>query len=463
VNAFIKSSCIFFIGNVSSKLVILLLLPIYTKYISPREFGIYDLTIAYINLAIPLVTCSIWIAIMRFMFDDHANNHKSIAVANGTGIFFVSVCAYSLIFLICTSINQIQYAIYVYLYGLCFALTQLYSYISRGFQYNLAYALSGMVATVATVASNIILIVIFQMDYKALYISWCIGSVFQIVILESKVSILKTFSLKHMDFGMTKRMVKYAFPYCLNTISWWLLTGYNKVVIVQKLDAAQNGLYAIAAKFGIALQLIASCIALAWQETAFLKSATDKEVGNYYNKASNLYLRVLLFGTVLIMPLISIFFPLLIDSSYEQAKLLIPLNVIAIGASIFAQFQGTIFGAIMKTRTIFYSSFAACLVNVILINLMILPYGVQAANISMLSGFIVSIIIRTRGLQNYMGYRISYMNASFIFIPLMIVSTAMFAYANWNINLLWVMSLTGCIIYLYRFKLASIFSKLVPL
>ena len=46
---FIKSSGIYFIGNVLIKMISLILLPVYTKYIPPNDFGTYDVSIAYVT------------------------------------------------------------------------------------------------------------------------------------------------------------------------------------------------------------------------------------------------------------------------------------------------------------------------------------------------------------------------------------------------------------------------------
>ena len=66
---FIKSSGIYFFGNILTKLISFLLLPIYTKFINPTDYGTYDLMIAYITFFTSVLFLDIWSGIMRFMFD----------------------------------------------------------------------------------------------------------------------------------------------------------------------------------------------------------------------------------------------------------------------------------------------------------------------------------------------------------------------------------------------------------
>ena len=51
---FIKTSIIYLIGNVLSKLIAFILIPIYTTYISPNIYGEFDLINSLISLVVPL-------------------------------------------------------------------------------------------------------------------------------------------------------------------------------------------------------------------------------------------------------------------------------------------------------------------------------------------------------------------------------------------------------------------------
>ena len=49
-----------------SKIVSFLLLPLYTSYLSPAQFGQYDLAYTFINLIVPIVFFQIWDGAFRF-------------------------------------------------------------------------------------------------------------------------------------------------------------------------------------------------------------------------------------------------------------------------------------------------------------------------------------------------------------------------------------------------------------
>ena len=59
-----KNLGILTIGNFSSKILVFLLVPLYTSVLSTYEYGIYDLVISTVSLLYPLLTLNITDAIM---------------------------------------------------------------------------------------------------------------------------------------------------------------------------------------------------------------------------------------------------------------------------------------------------------------------------------------------------------------------------------------------------------------
>ena len=69
ITRFIKTSVVFFLGNILSKLVSILLLPIYTSKLLPEQYGEYDLVITLVNLFTPVAFFQIWEGMYRYAFD----------------------------------------------------------------------------------------------------------------------------------------------------------------------------------------------------------------------------------------------------------------------------------------------------------------------------------------------------------------------------------------------------------
>lgn len=60
------NTVIFGIGNLGSKLLIFLLIPIYIYFLTPEQLGEADLVVSTVTLFIPLVTLRVAVAVIRF-------------------------------------------------------------------------------------------------------------------------------------------------------------------------------------------------------------------------------------------------------------------------------------------------------------------------------------------------------------------------------------------------------------
>ena len=69
----IKNTGILTISNFSSKILVFLLVPLYTSVLSTAEYGTYDLAISTVTLLYPILTVNIVDAVMRFAMDKKYN------------------------------------------------------------------------------------------------------------------------------------------------------------------------------------------------------------------------------------------------------------------------------------------------------------------------------------------------------------------------------------------------------
>ena len=60
---------IYAVGSIGSRLMTFLLVPIYSFFIAPSEFGYYDICFAAIMLMLPLITMQLREGSLRFLLD----------------------------------------------------------------------------------------------------------------------------------------------------------------------------------------------------------------------------------------------------------------------------------------------------------------------------------------------------------------------------------------------------------
>ena len=64
--ALIKDTIIFALGSIGSKFMLFILVPLYTNCLSPDEYGTADLIFTISQLIIPILTLTIYDAVLRF-------------------------------------------------------------------------------------------------------------------------------------------------------------------------------------------------------------------------------------------------------------------------------------------------------------------------------------------------------------------------------------------------------------
>ncbi|MCI8996611.1 MAG: lipopolysaccharide biosynthesis protein [Lachnospiraceae bacterium] len=401
-----KGTLVYLFGTIGSKLVSFLLLPLYTKYLPPEAYGIYDVNITYATLFSSFFFLDIWTGIMRFFFERKQEQDKQQVVYCGAAIFAGSTLLYTGSMLLFGAWIGIEYLPGVILYGFCLCLQNLYGYLARAYGWNFYFALSGIVSTLCNALLNVGLLMLARMDYSALYVSFGAGILVQCVMLEGKVHLFPGFRRDYLERGTIRELLRFSLPLCVNSLCYWLLTGYNKVVINQRLSDADNGYYAIGTKFAGILLIVTSCFTMAWQELAYGKYEKSEENGRFYTRAVNLYLAVLFLGYGILIPAIYLCFPLLVDGQYSQALALVPLSMLAAFGGILYTFLGNIITTFKRNDGIFLSTLCACGVNMVVLHLGIGRLVVHAANLALFLGYGASDILRVWIIRREISFRV---------------------------------------------------------
>lgn len=407
VLSFLKSAGIYFAGNVLTRMISFFLLPLYTAFIVPADMGYYDTSLSYLNILMPVVCMEIWTAIMRFMYRSEEEDGKYRVVYQGLLLFSVSALVYSGLFVLLRFVRpELPCFWLIYAYGMLTMLQNIYSFVTRGFGKNRLFALSGLCGSLCASLANIVMIVFLGLRLQSLYWAAILGLVLQIGMMESRVGLLRHWRGVRLERSLLREMTRFALPLALNSACFWFLSGYNKVGLTNELGAAANGLYAVAARFTTAVSLISTCFSLAWQELAYSVGDREGDKSRFYSTASDYYLRFLIAGLLLLVPLVRVIFPWMVADSYAEAENLVPLYLFATVASVYSTFLGSIFAAENKTNIVFTSTLCAAVVNVSLFHLLVGSFGIQAANIALLTGFAVNILVRLWVLRSSVPVRI---------------------------------------------------------
>ena len=432
---FLKTVVVYFSGNILTKIISFLLIPLYTSRIEPSEYGHYDLIVSIITMIVPIAFFQIWDGMFRFIYDYKEKKDKYAIISNGFVVAFIGLIFYTIIFIILTMNYEIQYPVLAFLYGVSIALQYIYGTITRTFERNVLYMASGIANSLFNIISNIILIAIFNMGINALYISAVLGTLIQFILIEIRLNPIKNFKIENISKKLIVRMLKFSMPIAITTVSYWLLSGFTKVVVTNILGSDENGRLAIVNKFSNTLNIVVTVFQMAWHELSF-SLANDRNKKIYYENGINLFSIFLFLGLGILIPVTKVIFPYMVDEKYASAIIIIPITYIYTSFNALSSFMSTQLLAEKNSKDTFYSTLAAAILNVILSISLTKRYGIVGANIALLISFIVNFIIIKILLKNKYNINIS-KNNNFLIIFITFVTTLIFYKGNNVINILY--------------------------
>lgn len=159
-----KNMGILTISNFSSKILVFLLVPLYTSVLSTTEYGTYDFIISTVGLLYPILTLNIADAVMRFTMDETYSSKKVISV----GIKYVSISFIIMtMFILCgLHVMKIRNRLLIFflLYYISYVLNQFLIQLAKGLERVQDMAIAGVISTLTTLTFNILFLLVFNGD-----------------------------------------------------------------------------------------------------------------------------------------------------------------------------------------------------------------------------------------------------------------------------------------------------------
>lgn len=83
----IDNSFVFAIGRLGSRIISFVLVPLYTYYLTTGEYGTVDLVMTTVNMLLPIISASMFDAVLRFIMDN--KNDTDAIMMNALSISFI--------------------------------------------------------------------------------------------------------------------------------------------------------------------------------------------------------------------------------------------------------------------------------------------------------------------------------------------------------------------------------------
>lgn len=419
-NKFLKKTIIYFIGNLSSKLLSAILIPIYAFFVSPEDLGNFDYVMALMNIIIPIVFLNIWDSILKYGLVKNEEKNKKKIYSSSFFLIIFNITVFIIVYIIIYKFSLITYPYFILsiVMMVSYGLFSYWQYASRSFKENGVFALSGVISSGVNVFLICVFVIFLKKGLLGLIIAYTISMISGLLVIESKIKLRKYITASAIDFSLLKEMCLFSFPIMLNTVSLWGMSGISKIICVNYLSAGINGVYSFANKFGALITVFGSIIGAVIIEEAYLEKSIEsyaKRFSKIIQKLATIYFQSLM----IIIPFVNIAYDVFLrNGGYYESKVLIPLvTTSAIFASLATNF-GSAFQVTNKTSLVFITSLVGSLVNLGLSFYSVNKFGIIGLVISQMLGNLTLMLVRYYGAYKLTRLKIKFKRISFLVIQL---------------------------------------------
>lgn len=390
----LKNATFVLIGNIGSKLMGFIMLPIYTHWLTPTDYGTTDIIGVYASLLLNVVACDISDAI--FIFPVGAKTER-IKTYYSSGFFFQILCS-----IICAvvfwGLSQLPYEHAFFsniwlIYGILISnLFQKYAQdFCRGINKMSVFSFTGIIQSLCLALLSFLFI-----PSKGVY-----GYVWAIILtnaITGTFTFIYSQSYKYLSIHSFSKqylmeMLHFSIPLIPTAILWWLVSSLNRPLLEQYVGIFSIGLLAVGNKLPGLMNLMFNLFQQAWIVTV-VEEFKKEDFPVYYNKMFRTIFSTQVLICLLIIMSAKTFVHIMTSTQYFGAWIYIPILSISVLFSNASAFTGTIFSATRKSKFTFYSviigGFAAVVFNFLLIP----EYGIWGACAAICLAHISSMISR---------------------------------------------------------------------
>lgn len=404
----VKNISFIVVGNIGSKLMGFFMLPLYTRWLSPEDFGTVDMISVYALLLLNVVACDVSDAIFVFPSGESKERVKRFY---STGFFFQVICSFlcALLFFFLSLLpyDYIFFSHIWFVYGILISsLFQKYSQdFCRGINKMSVFSFTGIIQSLSVASFSFLFILPLGVYgyVLALILSNVITAFFSFVYSKS----YRYLSIGSFRLIELKEMLRYSVPLIPSAILWWLVLGLNRPLLEQYVGMFAIGLLAVSNKLSSMMSMVYDFFQQAWLITV-LQEHKRADFSAYFNKTYRVIIIIQSFVCLLLIMCSKMFIHLMTTESYYDAWQYIPIISIGILFTNTTAFIGTLFWAFKQTKYEFYTAIMGGL-TAIPLNFLLIPWlGLWGACFAIVLSRIFSAVMRILYAQRFVTFRNSF-------------------------------------------------------
>ena len=417
---FIKAIGLYAIGNLGSKLITFLMVPLYTYFVNPIDYGFYDLSLTLIFFAIPFMTLQLRDGAFRFLVDNKDEERRKVVVSFAYRVMFLT----SIIAIILgTFVEIFMHVRHLWLMLMLLIVMSFYEVVvqmSRGLGNTVSFVWSGIISSIGIGVFSVLFVVCLEMGIKGVFLANILARLVALFFIEIKDKILKFYFIYKPNYGtIRKEIIKYSLPLMPGVVFWWILGSSDRIFIEHFFGLSENGIYAVSYRLVSILQVLLTIFYQAWQETAITQyNSADRDC--FFSEMFNNYIYLLSCILIIFIFVLKINYGWLVSKEFAgSVQYLYPM---AVSVFIFAlvAFMDMGYQCTKDTKRTLPGIIIAAVVNIISNIILVKTIGLWGIICSSILSYTVLLIYRIHDMKRY--FKLSIYNKTMIPCTMLLLS-----------------------------------------
>lgn len=425
----VGNSLVFAIGNLGSKLISFVLVPLYTYYLTTKEYGEVDLITTTVSLLIPVLSGGISVAVLRFALDKE--NKKEMVVTNSLVVSLGGMGIALLLYPLLASFALFQQSLFYFVCLLSLQiLSQTVAQFARGNGQVRVFAFNGMIKTLMIGLTNLVLLVYFKMGLSGYLISLIVAELISVLYLAITTPYFRSVRVKYVNGTFIKEMLFFSIPTIPNDVLWWFVNSSSRYFILYFIGVGANGIYAVANKIPSLISMMQAVFSQAWQIS--LVDEKDSETRAEFHEKIFKYYSFLLFITASgVLAVLKFILTYLVEASYYTSWQVTPFLLVSAIYSGFIGFYGQFYIAEKKTRGLMNTSLVSGTLSILLNYLFISGFGLIGVGLASMVSLFIGWLIRIYDTRKFVIVKIDWKNLAWNHLVIFFQIVLLFLFNNW--------------------------------
>jgi O-antigen/teichoic acid export membrane protein len=387
-----SQSLVYGLGGLVSRILAVLLLPLYTRYLSPSDYGQVETLVALTAVLTIVLRLGISSAFFRFWFDATTAPQR-LTVLRTSFWFTMSMATIGLALLVVLAepvsvllFDEGGAAELVAASGVALWAAMNYEQLTSVFrveQRPTAFVAASVANVLVTIGATVLLVVVLEQGPLGVIVGNFTGT---LAVYFALLAYRREQLGLELSRPLLREMNRFGLPLMPSALFLWVTNFSDRFFLVSLADAAEVGLYSVGVRIASAMVLLLTAFRMAWPAFAF--SIEDESEAKRTYAFVLTYLVTLASWVAVSLALLS---PWLVDwlaapSFAESSRVVGPL---AFAAVALAGYIVVVIGIGRTKRTQFnwVVTGAGAAVNVALNLVLIPPYGMMGAAVATIAAF----------------------------------------------------------------------------